>query len=32
MVDGSMLFTDDGWQETKVGRIFQAEQSADVTV
>ena len=29
MVDGSMLFTDYGWQETKVGRIFQAEQSAD---
>lgn len=25
MVDGSMLFTDDGWQETKLGRIFQAE-------
>lgn len=24
MVDGSMLFTDDGWQETKVGRVFQA--------
>ena len=24
MVDGSMVFTDDGWQETKVGRIFQA--------
>jgi hypothetical protein len=29
MVDGSMLFTDYGWQETKVGRIFQAEQSVD---
>lgn len=25
MVDGSMVLTDDGWQETKVGRIFQAE-------
>jgi Uncharacterised protein family (UPF0236) len=25
MVDGSMIFTDAGWQETKVGRIFQAE-------
>jgi hypothetical protein len=23
-VDGSMLFTDDGWQEVKVGRVFQA--------
>ena len=23
MVDGSMLFTDTGWQEVKVGRIFQ---------
>jgi hypothetical protein len=29
MVDGSMLFTDDGWQETKVGRIFQAKHSVD---
>ena len=25
MVDGSMLFTDDGWQETKVGRVFRAQ-------
>lgn len=24
MVDGSMIFTDEGWQETKVGRVFQA--------
>ena len=24
MVDGSMLFTDTGWQEVKVGRVFQA--------
>ncbi len=23
-LDGSMLFTDDGWQEVKVGRVFQA--------
>ena len=23
MVDGSMLFTDSGWQEVKVGRVFQ---------
>jgi hypothetical protein len=23
MVDGSMLFTDDGWQESKVGRVFK---------
>lgn len=29
MVDGSMLFTDDGWQETKVGRIFQAKHGID---
>jgi len=26
MIDGSMLPTDDGWQETKVGRIFTAER------
>lgn len=25
MVDGSMLLTDDGWQETKVGRVFTAD-------
>lgn len=24
MVDGSFLFTDDGWKEVKVGRVFQA--------
>ena len=23
MVDGSMLFTDTGWQEVNVGRVFQ---------
>lgn len=28
MVDGSMLFTDAGWQEVKVGRIFQAPAGA----
>lgn len=25
MVDGSMLFTDDGWQETKLGRVFESQ-------
>ena len=25
MVDGSMLLTEQGWQETKVGRVFQAQ-------
>lgn len=25
MVDGSMVFTDDGWQETKLGRVFGAD-------
>jgi hypothetical protein len=25
MVDGSMLFTDEDWQEVKVGRVFRAE-------
>lgn len=25
MVDGSMVFTDSGWQEAKVGRVFQAD-------
>lgn len=25
MVDGSMLFTDGGWQETKLGRVFAAQ-------
>lgn len=24
-MDGSMIFTDDGWQEVKVGRIFSSE-------
>jgi hypothetical protein len=28
MVDGSMLFTDTGWQEVKVGRIFQQHAPA----
>ncbi|GAA3998174.1 hypothetical protein GCM10022408_06170 [Hymenobacter fastidiosus] len=28
MVDGSMLFTDQGWQETKLGRVF-ADGPAD---
>ena len=27
MVNGSMLFTDTGWQEVKVGRVFQAAGS-----
>ncbi|GAA4013918.1 hypothetical protein GCM10022408_28820 [Hymenobacter fastidiosus] len=29
MVDGSMLFTDHGWQETKLGRVFAADLSAN---
>ncbi len=29
MVDGSMLFTDAGWQETKVGRVFGTQRQAD---
>ncbi len=29
MVDGSMVFTDTGWQETKVGRVFQAKHFID---
>ena len=31
MVDGSFLFTDDGWKEVKVGRVFTAtpNESAD---
>lgn len=31
MVDGSMLLTQEGWQETKVGRVFEAQlaQSAE---
>jgi hypothetical protein len=28
MVDGSMLFTDEGWQECKVGRVFKADLKA----
>jgi len=28
MVDGSFLFTDDGWREVKVGRCFRAEPDA----
>jgi hypothetical protein len=31
MIDGSMLFTDQGWQESKVGRVFQALPKADLT-
>jgi len=27
MVDGSMLFTESGWQQVKVGRIFQQSAS-----
>ena len=30
MVDGSMLFTDTGWQEVKVGRVFQHSVPASV--
>jgi hypothetical protein len=29
MVDGSMLQLDGGWQETKVGRVFQAKQLSE---
>lgn len=29
MVDGSMLFTDLGWQETKLGRVFMGQSPAD---
>lgn len=29
MVDGSMLFTDSGWQETKLGRVFGTQQQVD---
>lgn len=28
MVDGSFLFTDEGWKEVKVGRVFQATPDA----
>lgn len=27
MIDGSFLFTDDGWKEVKVGRVFKADGS-----
>lgn len=30
MMDASMLFTDQGWQETKLGRVF-ADVHADVS-
>ncbi len=29
MADGCMLFTDDGWQETKVARLFSEELRSD---
>lgn len=29
MVDGSMVFTDLGWQETKLGRVFGTQSQAD---
>jgi len=29
MVDGSMIFTDSGWQEAKLGRVFAALPQAD---
>lgn len=29
MADGSLLSTDDGWQETKVGRVFKARPVAE---
>ena len=32
MVDGSMLFTDTGWQEVKVGRVFQHSASTSAPV
>lgn len=32
MVDGSMLFTDTGWQEVKVGRVFQHSAPASASV
>ena len=28
MMDGSFLFTDDGWKEVKVGRVFTATPNA----
>lgn len=30
MIDGSMVFLDDGWQEVKVGRVFGVESSSKV--
>lgn len=29
MVDGSMMFMDEGWKEVKVGRVFKAPQVVD---
>ncbi len=29
MVDGSMMFMDEGWKEVKVGRVFKATQVVD---
>jgi hypothetical protein len=29
MIDGSMVFTDWGWQETKLGRVFMAQSQTD---
>lgn len=31
MVDGSMLLTDQGWKETKVGRVFTAQPQANAS-
>lgn len=31
LVDGSMLFTETGWQETKVGRLFTAQPEEKAT-
>jgi hypothetical protein len=31
MADGCMVFTDDGWQETKVGRVFCEQLRSDST-
>jgi hypothetical protein len=36
MVDGSMIFTDDGWKEVKVGRVFSSQalvrQGSETTI
>jgi hypothetical protein len=36
MVDGSMIFTDNGWKEVKVGRVFSSQalvrQGSEVTI